>query len=118
MLKKSLMLLFTVCIFVLSACQDEQFVLTDDNKSKYREIAWNTVETEQRKHVIKNWTEADVSTFVYKDQWIVPQKDRSHLKNQELVRVSFSTDQDGLLGPIVVVINPEDDAIVGYFPRY
>jgi protein involved in sex pheromone biosynthesis len=63
-LKKSLMLLFTVCIFVLSACQDEQLILTDNNKSKYREIAWNAVETEQRKHVVLNSTEADVYTFV------------------------------------------------------
>ncbi|MEK5645478.1 hypothetical protein BK138_35325 [Paenibacillus rhizosphaerae] len=117
MLTKLLMLLFTVSVFVLSACQ-EQLVLTDEEQAKYREIAWNAVDTEQRKHVVKNWTEADVSTFKYKDQWIAPQKDRSRLKNQELVMVSFSTDQDGLLGPIVVVINPGDNSIAGYFPRY
>jgi hypothetical protein len=84
----------------------------------FRAIAWAAVEETQRTHVVENWQEAVVSKIIYKDQWLISEKDLKKFKNQELVTVSFSTDQDGLLSPIVVVINPINNEVVGFYPRY
>ncbi|QGQ98895.1 hypothetical protein EHS13_30460 [Paenibacillus psychroresistens] len=85
---------------------------------QFRTIAWAAVEESQKPHVTGNWEEALVSTIIFTDQWLIPNKDLSKFKNQELVTVNFSTDQDGLLGPIVVVINPVTNEVVGFYPRY
>jgi hypothetical protein len=89
-----------------------------NENAHFRTIAWAAVEENQKAHVIGNWQEALVSKIIYSDQWLTPNKNLKKLKNQELVTVKFSTDQDGLLGPIVVVINPVNDEVVGFYPRY
>jgi hypothetical protein len=89
-----------------------------NENAHFRTIAWTAVEEPQRTHVVGNWQDAVVSKIIYKDQWLISEKDLKKFKNQELVTVSFSTDQDGLLGPIVVVINPINNEVVGFYPRY
>ncbi|MBP3964715.1 hypothetical protein [Paenibacillus lignilyticus] len=101
-----------------AALPNSPLELTETSKAKYREIAWATVDEEQRKHVIGHSTDAEVTTMIMNNQWLVPNKDRTKLHYLKLVTVTFKTDQDGLLGPIVVVINPVNHEVEGFFPRY
>ncbi|SFT14595.1 hypothetical protein [Paenibacillus sp. BC26] len=101
-----------------AAVSNPRMDLSEADKAKYREIAWATVDEEQRKHVIGLSTDAEVTTMIMNNQWLVPNKDRTKLRYHKLVTVTFKTDQDGLLGPIVVVINPVNHEVEGFFPRY
>ncbi|SDX62388.1 hypothetical protein [Paenibacillus sp. CF384] len=101
-----------------AAVSNPQVDLSEAGKMKYREIAWATVEEEQRKHVIGRSTDAEVTTIIMNNQWLVPNKDRAKLRYHKLVTVTFNTDQDGLLGPIVVVINPANDEVEGGYARF
>jgi hypothetical protein len=96
-------------------------VLTEKNKSTYRTIAWNAMEASEKKLVIKDWNKAEVSIITYKDQGLIPYKAESvnkKLKNHELITVTFNTKLDPMSGPIVVVINPETNLVVGFYTRY
>lgn len=87
-----------------------------------REIAWNSIEKGQIPHITSNKNEAVVSLIDSKDNWIVPindeqKKELNKIKDlKTLITVTFNTDRDGLLGPIIAVINPATMKVIGFYP--
>ena len=75
----------------------------------YRKIVWDKMSAKDKKSVIYDWekaivTLADWKTVGYK----LDNKDREFV-----VAVTFNTDVDGLLGPIVAYLDPVTKEIVG-----
>ncbi|WP_308636371.1 hypothetical protein [Paenibacillus silvisoli] len=94
--------------------------LSEKGKADYREKAWAMLDEAQRGETSIKPEDAEVTTMVLLrgDHWLVPNSDRSELRYHRLVTVTFKTTNDGLLGPIVIVMNPVDDQLVGFFPRF
>jgi hypothetical protein len=130
MWKRKTFLLISVMLFIIIVSSvflhtsnkwiNKELILTEERKSTNRTIAWNVIEELERNHVVKDWNKSEVSKITYRDQWLIPYKEEMNnkLKNHELITVTFNTDMDGLLGPIIVVINPDTNKVVGFYPRY
>lgn len=90
-----------------------------------RKIAWKSVENNQYDTITTNWEQARVELIESKDKWIIPTTDEQKKKLEQiektesiLIAVTFNTEQDGLLGPIVPIIDPKSMKVIGFYPRY
>ncbi|MGZ9583019.1 hypothetical protein [Paenibacillus marinisediminis] len=96
------------------------------NEEAYLKQAWD--ETNHDKHII-NWQEGEVSINSLQEksikQLFIPKPNTFAKINRSLlwingnkaVRVLFHTDNEGLLGPIAVYINPFTKQVIGYDVR-
>lgn len=84
-----------------------------------REIAWNSITEKSRKTVIHPMEQAAVELFGIEDDtnyyWA---KSFSNTDANKFVAVTFKTDIDGRVGPIVVYIDPINNKIIGHRPRW
>ena len=97
---KKFLIVMVSLIFLLSNCKK------DDNSDIYgemREIAWSSLSSSEKSTVISNWKHANVELITY--------------LNQNVYAVSFNTNDDALLGPITVCIDPSTKIVVGRIPR-
>lgn len=78
--------------------------------SSLREIAWKHLTQEEKSTVTGDWKKAKV-TIVQWDE--VPLK-KSTVKPEVIYKVTFNTNQDGLLGPMGIYFDPVTKIIVGY----
>lgn len=77
----------------------------------YRKKAWDSLSEVSRKSITDDWSKAIVQI---KDVDIKTEK----IKGRRLVvSVTFNTDLDGLLGPIVAYFDPKTKEIIGGAPR-
>ncbi|MNJ55429.1 hypothetical protein D3C77_509160 [compost metagenome] len=95
------------------------------NLHEIRNIAWKSVEKNQYDTITTNWEEARVELIESNDKWIISITDEQKKKLEQiektdsiLIAVTFNTEQDGLLGPIVPIIDPKSMKVVGFYPRF
>ncbi|QDH78380.1 hypothetical protein FKX85_04725 [Echinicola soli] len=95
---KKMGLIMMACIVILSCNTNDD----DPDLMEVREIAWNSIDEGEygRESVVTPWPEAEVRT------------------NDGSYAVTFYTEQDPLLGPIVVYVNVETLEVTGQAPRY
>lgn len=118
--------LIVVLVFSLSICMGSKSNgISNLNLHEVREIAWKSVENNRYGTITTPWEEARVELIDSKDRSIVPidNEQRKQLEqllndNSTLLAVTFHTEQDGLLGPIVPIINPNTMKVIGFYPRY
>ncbi|MFC5403552.1 stalk domain-containing protein [Cohnella soli] len=90
---------------------------------QYRELAWSKLSEDQKKHVKTKSDEAIVQVVNANDGAIIAaegaQKKLEELRaaGAVLYSVTYNTDQDELIGPLTVVVDPAAKEIVGYFAR-
>ncbi|GGD76419.1 hypothetical protein [Paenibacillus nasutitermitis] len=91
---------------------------------EYQNLAWTLVPESQKEHLLTKQDEAQVELISAKEAGIMPADDKQkqiladiQAKDGKLISVNYSTDQDALLGPLVIVINPETKELVGFFIR-
>ncbi|MFC5470338.1 stalk domain-containing protein [Cohnella suwonensis] len=90
---------------------------------QYRELAWSKLSEDQKKHATTKSDEAVVQVVNANDGAIMAaegaQKKLEALRagNAVLFSVTYNTDQDELIGPLTVVLDPTSKEIVGYFAR-
>ncbi|WP_242221014.1 hypothetical protein [Bacillus cereus group sp. BfR-BA-01380] len=76
-----------------------------------REIAWNSLSDSQKKEVIGEWKEAQVSKTVADAEGFAL-KDRS-FKGKEVTKVVFHSTKSSLLGDIIKLVDDESGKVVG-----
>lgn len=88
----------------VSNLQDEQ----------YRQIAWNALSDQQKETVITDVDEAKVN----RDDTYTRVLSEDDTEEVQAVSVRFNTEDDAILGPIVVYIDPETKEVLGQALRY
>lgn len=98
--------------------------MTAEAAQEYRELAWSNVPESEKPHLTTKKDEARVSIISSKNVAIMPVNDAQKKKlaeiqaaNRILIEVSYSTDQDALLGPLAMAFDPETKELVGFFQR-
>ncbi|MEI4831228.1 hypothetical protein WAX78_17520 [Bacillus sp. FJAT-53711] len=112
-------ILLSVVIFsslLLGGCQttDKQTnnkTETAQTTKDVREIAWNSLSDSQKKEVIGEWKEAQVSKTIADTKGFVL-TDRS-FEGQEVTTVMFRSTKSGLLGDIIKLVDEKSGKVVG-----
>lgn len=93
-------------------------------QQEFRDLAWKQLADESKAHVKTKQEEAAVAIVDAKGAPVLPSTDEQKKKFEELqaaggklVTVTYSTDQDELLGPLVVAFDRDSKEFVGYFVR-
>jgi hypothetical protein len=91
---------------------------------EYRELAWKNVPESEKSHLTTKKDEASVSVIDSADAAIMTVTDAQKKKleeikavNGKLIEVKYNTDQDALLGPLVIAFDPDTKQLVGFFQR-
>ncbi|WP_161793346.1 stalk domain-containing protein [Cohnella kolymensis] len=92
---------------------------------KFLDLAWSNVPETEKSHLKTSKEQANVSLIDSQGAMIVGLTDEQKQflagikdRSVQLVTVTYNTDQDALLGPLTVVIDPATMKVVGYFARY
>jgi hypothetical protein len=93
---KNLFFILLLVIPVLTGCRKEE---NSDPYMQIREIAWNSLSTDEKSTVTIYWKVAKVNLSEYNS---VP-----------AYAVVFNTKSDALLGPIMVFIDPTSKSVLG-----
>jgi hypothetical protein len=94
-MKKLIVLLIAVIPFI-SNCKKET---SSDLNMQIREIAWNSLTTQQKSTVNVDWKQAPVAQTTYngKSAW----------------SVRFNTTDDAVLGPIIMIVDSTTKVVLG-----
>ncbi|MFD2614164.1 hypothetical protein [Paenibacillus gansuensis] len=126
MRKKSIWFALTLILLIIVVA----YIVTSTtiiNEQLYLKRAWD--EADHDKH-IWNWQEGDVSVIDLHDKRIkglfIPKPTANAkfsrrllwINANKVVRVSFHTDNEGLLGPITVYFNPITKQVIGYDVKF
>lgn len=101
-----IIMVLTLIVLTITSCKKDDIQTTD---SAYRTIAWNYLGKTQQATVISNWQEAPVEKYTYKNA------DGTAI---EAIVVTFSTNQDALLGPLQVFVDIKSKTAIGIGPRF
>lgn len=96
---KRYLILFLVVISFVSSCTRD-----DDSDMKIREIAWNSIDEQQKETVLIDWRYAPITEPTY--------------EGKRVYAVTFNTSDDPILGPIILYISKRSLAVVGYGARF
>ena len=111
--------------------------LDEHDKMVFRLVAYTHLSEQDRQSLSNDWRKARVSScsyvqesnvnlcvqnpdkrdFTYDFTFVTASPSIDLKANQALVTVLFNTIHDALLGPIIVVIDPEAKVVVGYVLR-
>ncbi len=126
------LLLLLVTVLFLPACSDDSNFLTPVEKVTYRGIAYNILSDNEKESITIDWREAKVYEGMFTDSkcdytflesledWMCffPYDDEMEFKsNQDLIAVQFNPEDDALLGPIIVIVDPNEEIVVGIVGR-
>jgi hypothetical protein len=115
-------------ILIFTACSSDEDVLSPFEKVNYRVIAYQSLTEDEAATLINDWRTAPVSAGKYRKEnnnhiIIMDENIKWHFRlndsetnlndNQSLITVAFNTKDDPLLGPLIIIINPENDIVVG-----
>ncbi|MGH7454184.1 MAG: hypothetical protein ACRENG_22715 [bacterium] len=92
-----------VLFAAMLGCESKINSVTGDDM-KYRTIAWNHIDAQEKATVTGDWRTARVQNT----QW----------NDKTAVSVTFNTTDDALLGPIVIMIDPPTKKVVQQLPRF
>ena len=84
-------------------CESKINSVTGDDM-EYRTLAWNYLTEQEKTTVVGDWRAAKVEAT----QW----------NDKAAVSVAFNTTADALLGPIIVIIDPQTKKVVQQLPRF
>ncbi len=91
---------------------------------EYRELAWKEVPESEKPHLTTKKEDAQVSVIESKNAAIMTVTDAQKKKleeikaaNGKLIEVKYNTDQDALLGPLILAFDPDTKELVGFFQR-
>jgi hypothetical protein len=91
---------------------------------EYRELAWSKVPESEKAHLTTKKDDAQVSIIESKNAAIMAQTDAQKKKlaeiqavNGHLIEVKYNTDQDALIGPLVLAFDPDTKELLGFFQR-
>mgnify|MGYP007111628339 CR=1 FL=1 len=93
---KTLIILVVVLLSLVPCCKDEN---DTDYKVQIREIAWASLEDQEKSTVIADWKQAPVAETTYMDK--------------SVYSVTFNTSDDALLGPIIIYVDENTHAVLG-----
>lgn len=104
---------------------DEELNIAHEDVEAYRELAWKLLSDEQKEHVTTDSDKAQVTQVDAKSSAsaIMAAEGQKQLledivaQEGKLIVVTYSTDEDALLGPLKVVIDPQSKEHIGYFIR-
>lgn len=97
---KRLIILILALIPIISSCKKGEDY---DLHMQIREIAWSSLNEQEKSTVIIDWENAPVTETTYQEK--------------NIFSVSFKTSKDLLLGPIVVYIDKTSLVVIGYALR-
>ena len=129
---KPVILLSVLLIFF--ACKDSVNGVDDNKKIAYRLSAYNSLTESDKSTITSDWQNAPVNSGVYTSNeyggpaillegyslpvgYLTPLS-RTFEEGTPLVTVTFNTNNEALLGPIVVILLAEDATVIGSFGRY
>ncbi|VAX20393.1 hypothetical protein MNBD_IGNAVI01-522 [hydrothermal vent metagenome] len=132
-MKQIITFIFTLpLLFFMLSCSDDSDILSPIAELKYRVIAYKSLTDKQKESITPSWKEAYVEEGIYqtgncthliildsKTKLCFNLKDESTPinLNQTLVAVSFGTKNVTLLGPLTLIINPNNDNVIGAVGR-
>lgn len=100
-------------------------LLKEEVTLKYLDLAWSNVPETEKLHLTTTKEQAKVALIDSKGAMIIGVTDEQKQflagikdRSVQLITVTYNTDQDALLGPLTVAIDPATMKIVGYFARY
>lgn len=105
---------FLLALFLLIGAACSSDAVSHLENEKYRQIAWNDLSDQQKETVIIAVDEAKVNR---NDTYTRPLNENES-EEVRAVSVTFNTEHDALLGPIVVYIDPETQRVLGQALRY
>lgn len=95
--------LFSLLIGCASDVENSESVLTEAQYQLYREMAWDFLPDDTKATIVSDWKEAQVDAGSYADR--------------TMLFVTLKTEEKNLRGSVVVVINPEQNRVVGIAGR-
>jgi len=108
-------------------------MLAPINAHNYRRIAYESLSSSEKESLTKCWCVAPVRLGKYKiedqisvisinqdNQWSFKLYNENTilLTNQRLVAVTFSTVGDALIGPIIIIIDQNNEKVIGACLRF
>lgn len=124
--------LISLPFLLLTFCSDNSNVLSPTEEIKYKSIAYASLTDQEKESLTKDWKEARVNVGRYQHNIqihtvVINSNDKMSfeltdssitlIENQKLVTIMFNTNNDPLVGPIIVVIEPEIDRAIGQVLR-
>jgi hypothetical protein len=82
-----------------------------------REVAWNSLSDIDKKEIIVDWKTVNVNRANVEELPVV-QLGGKPPKVEHLYKVTFGTNRDGLLGPIIVFVDGDTKEVLDYGLRY
>jgi hypothetical protein len=119
--------LFVFTIFFFISCEDD-----NSNKLKYQEIAYNSLSQADKESLTIDWQDAKVYEGVFNNNdceyeftsdemdrlcFIAVNENVNLIKYQKLIAVIFNTKYDSLLGPIISIVDTENNKVIGFVGR-
>ncbi len=95
-MKRIMYLLFFIIPFI-AGCEKENSL--DLHYLQVREVAWNSLSSQERATVITDWKKATVTGTSYQEK--------------SAYSVTFNTRDDALLGPIIVYVDAKTFVVIG-----
>lgn len=123
---------FGLIALLFLGCSNENDILSPYESTDYREIAYESLTSESKESLAKCWCIAPVKTGKYnsesgnhiilidsQNQWyfILDDPGTNLKQNQSLVAVVFNTKYDALVGPLIVIVDPNSKLAIGFLPR-
>ncbi|WP_438448130.1 hypothetical protein [Gorillibacterium sp. sgz5001074] len=95
----------------------EPLKLTEKERQECLKAAWKSLVAISDGKSGIDWRTGEVTIVRYEGALLLPPKNRDRLMNKELVSVTFHTELDSLLGPIVVLLHPKVHSLIGFVPQ-
>ena len=121
-MKRVFILLFVLALIV--KCSDESNGVSPIVENDYREIAYNSLSEDWFNADVEsgNYGLSDSTNFVLFDNgnkisFAFNTDDVNLTVGQKLIGVTFNISQDDLLGPIILIIEPESKKVIGWVLR-
>lgn len=109
---KKLLICFTLLASFFWACGSDSLFLTAEEE--FRLIAWESLSSQEKETVIIDLDEAKVDM----DDTYSIVNSENESEEVPAVSVRFNTEDDPILGPIIVYIEPESKEVLGQAPRF
>ena len=93
-----------------------------ENVNTYRKIAWEAIDEASKKQIIGGYENSEVETVNEPDNTtILPFKagkgGQINISGKTIITVSFHTNIDAMVGPIIIYIDPQSNKAIGTLPR-
>lgn len=111
-MKKLLTSIILILIFstFFIGCSDKSSILEKDN---IREAAYNWID-DNIKYTIIDWQTSKIENITFdKEHLIINERETLDIINTEVFKVTFTTKDDDLLGPVIVYLDIDTFEVLG-----